>query len=160
MSRQNLLDQNFELYAKYLKSFNVVTKFSAIVLKCFSVVAEPPAGRQESEEGSEDDDEEEETDEESEEDEEEDDEMEHSGTESDKAVSMPPDIIATTAPTITDEPDVSPSPPPTVSADYVITEDTPTNAVDTPTVATGEPTEPGKLKFSVQILVIAKINTH
>ena len=120
------------------------------------IVAEPPAGGQESEEGSEDE-EEEETDEESEE-EDDDDEMEHSGTESDKAVSIPPDIIATTAatvPTITGEADVSPSTPPTTSEDHVTREDTPTNAVDTPTnavdtstnavdtpsVATNEPTE-------------------
>ena len=44
---------------------------------------------------------------------EDDDGMEHSGTESDKAVLMPPNIIVTTAPTITGEPDVSSSPPPT-----------------------------------------------
>ena len=87
---------------------------------------------------------EEETDEESEEDEEDDDEMEHSGTESDKAVSMPPDIIAITAPTITGELDVSSSPPPAASEDHVTTEDTPTDAEDTPIVATDKSPEPAK----------------
>ena len=117
-----------------------------------SVAAEPPTGGQENEkenekEGSEDE-EEEETDEESEEEEEEDDddEMEHSGTESDKAVSTQPDIIATAA-AVTGEPGISSSPPPPATAleDHVITEDTPTDAVDTPSVATNQSTEPSKL---------------
>ena len=122
-----------------------------VTISTISVVADPPTGGQENEkEGSEDDDddeeeeeEEEETDEESEE-EGDDDEMEHSGTESDKAVSTQPDIIATAA-AVTGEPGISSSPPPAaVSEDHVITEDTPTDAVDTPSVATNEPKEPSK----------------
>ena len=120
--------------------------------KCYnSGVAEPPpSGGHEDEEqgfeGDKEDEEESESDEESEE--EDDDEMEHSGTESDKAVSMPPDIIATTAPTITGEPDVSSSPPATTSADHMTTEDTPTDEVDTPSAATNQQNEePGKVTF-------------
>lgn len=75
--------------------------------------------------------------------------MEHSGTESDKAVSMPPDIIAATAPTVTSEPDISSPTPADTSADHVTTEDTTTDAVDTPSAATNQPEEePSKFEMT------------
>ena len=88
--------------------------------------------------------------------------MEHSGTESDKAVSTQPDIIPTAAP-VTGEPDISSSPPPddaTGSADHVTdhvtTEDTPNDAVDTPTVAaTNQPEIPSE--FCIPTLCIIKL---
>jgi len=66
--------------------------------------------------------------------------MEHSGTESDKAVPNPPDVVPATSTTTP-----STSPPDAIPSDHEATGDTTGDVVDTPAVTTQQTQEPGEI---------------
>ena len=68
--------------------------------------------------------------------------MEHSGTESDKAVSIPPDVVPATSTTTVEEPSISP-PDTTASADHEAIGDASADVVDA--VTTQQTQEPGEI---------------
>jgi len=141
-----LIEHSLLWYTSIEQSFILLFRYTAMCV--FDIFSTAVAGGQASEEESE---EEEESDEEDSE-EEDDDDMKHSGTESDKAVSIPPDVVPSTTTTTTaitedtsppDEgtspPDEDASPPDAIaSADHVTTGET--SAVDTQ-----QTKEPGQL---------------